>query len=50
MQQENAPVARTAAGLVSGLRLPGLELFIEIPYGAIGAGGLKRPSPTGAAP
>jgi para-nitrobenzyl esterase len=50
MQQENAPVARTAAGLVSGLRLPGLELFIEIPYGAapVGDGRFRPPAPMAA--
>ena len=38
MTQDNAPIARTAAGLVRGLRLPGLEQFIEIPYGAAPTG------------
>jgi para-nitrobenzyl esterase len=34
MTVDTTPVARTTAGLVQGLRLPGFEQFIEIPYGA----------------
>jgi para-nitrobenzyl esterase len=38
MTADTAPVARTTAGQVRGLRLPGLEQFIEIPYGAAPTG------------
>jgi para-nitrobenzyl esterase len=41
MTADTAPVARTTAGQLKGLRLAGLEQFIEIPYGAAPTGGRR---------